>query len=154
MCHENTPHTNTPAAACITRQDGSNSNTKSRPYHPNGTAEMETHQTRQCFLLLSKFCELQFPAQCGFSCCSPSASWFNMLWIQSALLHTLVVMSGYLNYSCFAISPKQSAHSPLTCGSILAQRTATHRIFCLFQTILRKPQEMPVFGKSPVISNF
>lgn len=154
MCHENTPtpiHQQQPALHG--RMD---------PIlipNPDPTIQMAQQKWRRIrpgnvFCYCQNFASFSFLLSVVFSCCSPSASWFNMLWIQSALLHTLVVMSGYLNYSCFAISPKQSAHSPLTCGSILAQRTATHRIFCLFQTILRKPQEMPVFGKSPVISNF
>ena len=36
--------------------------------------------------------------------------------IRDALLHTSVVMSGYLSYCCLSISPNQSDHSPLTSG--------------------------------------
>ncbi len=33
---------------------------------------------------------------------------------RDGILHTLVVMSGYLSYCCLSIISNQSAHSPLT----------------------------------------
>ncbi len=49
-----------------------------------------------------------------FCCCSPSASGFEVLCVQRCILHTLVVMSGYLSYCCLSIISNQCAHSPLT----------------------------------------
>ncbi len=40
----------------------------------------------------------------GLTCCV----------FRDGILHTLVVMSGYLSYCCLSIISNQSAHSPLT----------------------------------------
>ncbi len=98
--------------------------------HLNVAAEIETHQTRQRFsnLLLSNFCEpVQIVAKLF-----PVLSWQERhpVWSSTAvahllqgstcctfrdgILHTLIVMSGYLSYCCLSIISNQSAHSPLT----------------------------------------
>ncbi len=40
----------------------------------------------------------------GSTCCA----------FRDGILHALVIMSGYLSYSCLSIISNQSAHSPLT----------------------------------------
>lgn len=75
------------------------------PYHPNFIAEIEIHQTRQCFfsLLLSGFVELVSSVSC-----SPSASRLGML--------CAVVMPVYLINCCLPNTSKRSGHSPLCSG--------------------------------------
>ncbi len=48
---------------------------------------------------------------------------------RDALLHTLVVMSGYSSYCCLSTSSNQSGHSPLTYGINKAQNCLTLDIF-------------------------
>ncbi len=125
------------------------------PYHLNVAAEIETHQTRQCFynLLLSNFGEpvriiASFPVLNwqerhpvwssaavahllqGLTCCV----------FRDGILHTLVVTSGYLSYCCLSIISKQSARSPDLWHQqgIFVHTTAAHWTF-FFRTILCKP---------------
>src|SRR4029434_2169893 len=52
---------------------------------------------------------------------------------RDALLHTLVVTSGYFSYCCLSIILNQSGHSPLTSGINKAfSPSSTHWIFSLF----------------------
>lgn len=78
------------------------------PYHPNFIAEIEIHQTRQCFfsLLLSGFVELMWIV--SSVSCSPSASRLGML--------CAVVMPVYLINCCLPNTSKRSGHSPLCSG--------------------------------------
>ncbi len=133
VCQENTSHTITPPPAWTveTSQDDPCFHvlyTKFWPNHLNA-AEIKTHPTRQRFsnLLLSSFgdpvwivssvcCSYLTGAAPGvvFCCWSPSASGFDVLYVQRCILHTLVVTSGYLSYCCLSIISNQSVHSPLT----------------------------------------
>ncbi len=97
------------------------------PYHLNVAAEIETHQTRQLFsnLLLSNSDEPVWIVA-SVSCWQErhpvwsSAAAAHLLQgstyfaLRDGILHTLVVMSGYLSYCCLSIISNQSAHYPLT----------------------------------------
>ncbi len=129
-------------------------------YHLNVAAEIETHQTRQCFsnLLLSNFGEpvrivilcFLFLAdrsgtRCGLLLLLPICfSFWCVVLSEMVFCHTLVVTSGYLSYCCLFIISNQSAHSPLTSTGIFVHTTAAHWIFSLFWTILCKHLEMVV----------
>ncbi len=124
------------------------------PYHLNVAAEIETHQTRQCFynLLLSSFvdpvwivssvcCSYLTGAAPGvvFCCWSPSASGFDVLCVQRRY-------SAYLGCNEWLFELLLSFLSSLTSLPILlwhqqgifVHTTAAHWIFSLFQTILCK----------------
>ncbi len=68
-----------------------------------------------------------------FCCCSPSASRFEVLWIQRCSSAHLGFLSSYLSYSCFSIWPFSSDiwHHQV----IFTHTTAAHWIFSLFWTI-------------------
>ncbi len=131
VCQENIPHTITPpppAWTVETRQDPCFHvlYAKFWPYHLNVAAEIETHQTRQCFynLLLSNFgdpvwivpvfsWQERHPVWSsavvahllqGSMCCA----------FRDDILHSLVVTSDYLSYCCLSIIFNPSAHFPLT----------------------------------------
>ncbi len=159
VCQENIPHTITPPRVWTveTRQDGSMLSCSLRQIlHLNVAAEIETHQTRQCFsnLLLSNFCvsvwivisvswQERHPVWSstavahllqGSTCCV----------FRDGILHTLVVTSGYFSYCFISIISNQSAHSPLTADrwhqqGIFVRTSTAHWIFSLFRTILCKP---------------
>ncbi len=135
MCQENTPHTITPPPAAWTvetRQDGSmlscslrqiltlTSECFSRNRDSSDQATfLQSSIVQFCWACVN--CSLRFlflADRSGtgvvFCCWSPSASGFDVLCVQSCILHTLVVMSGYLSYCCLSIICNQSAHSPLT----------------------------------------
>lgn len=60
---------------------------------------------------------------------------------RNALMHILVITSGYLSYCCLSTRSKQSGHSLLNFG-IFIKRTAAHWTFSMFQTVLCKPQRV------------
>ncbi len=123
----------------------------------NVTAEIETHQTRQRFsnLLLSNFGDpvqivasvFLFLADRSGTPVWPSGAVAHLLQVSTCcafrdgILHTLVVMSGYLSYCCLSIISNQSAHSPLTSdiNKVFLSTQLPLPGYFLFRTILCKP---------------
>ncbi len=143
--------------------------TKFWPFHLNVAAEIETHQTRQLFLIfycptLVSLCELYppFPVLSrqerhtewssaavahllqGSTCCA----------FRDGIQHTLVIMSGYLSYCCLSIISNQCAHSPLTstrpfhphnCRSLKIFYFSDHSPWTLEMVVRENPSRSAVF---------
>ncbi len=159
VCQENIPHTTTPpppAWTVETRQDGSmlscslcqiltlSSECRSRNRDSSDQGTFFQSSIVQfwwscvncslCFLFLSEERHPVWSSAAvahllqGSTCCV----------FRDGILHTLVVMSGSLNYCCLSISdslPFLLWHQQ----GLFVHTTAAHWIFSLFRTILCKP---------------
>ncbi len=149
VCQEIIPHTITPPPAAWTvetRQDGSMLICSLRQILtlPSECHNRNRDSSDQAMFFYSSFvqfwwacvnCSLRFlfladrsGTRCGpqFRCCRPSASGFDVLCVQRCILHTLVVMIGYLSYTVAFLSS-------LTSLPILLWPLTSTRHFCSSQ---------------------